>query len=106
MAAKINKESHRWQRAPYMPHLPPIETEGYKVGFFGLHKVRRGWHVTHLPTGTSVDALNRSTLSATVTAVRRAQEETEIQWRYAVLEEMTKELRRHGAGEIAKLRTF
>lgn len=106
MAGEIKKEKHTYYRTAYMAHLPPMETEGYKVGVFGLHKIKKGWHVTHLPTGLSVGVLNRSTLSGTVAAVRRAQGETEIQWNYSVLEKMTKELRRCGAEEIAKLRTF
>lgn len=102
----IKKEKHTYFRRPYMDHLPPIETEGYKVGVFGLHKIRSGWHVTHLPTGYSMDALNRSRLSDTVKAAIRAQEETNIDWQHSVVSEMREQLRKCGPEEIAKLRAF
>lgn len=102
----MKKEKHTWQRAAYMSHLPSIETSGYRVGLFGLHKGKGGWFVTHLPTGKGVHLLDRPTLAAAVTAVTRAQEESAIRWGHENETDMLKELRKAGPDAIQHLRAF
>ena len=102
----LKKEKHTWERAAYMEHLPPVKTEGYKVGHFGLYKGKGVWHVTHLPTGSGVHTLERSSLAACVAAVTKAQKDTCIEWGFSDNDAMTRELCKRGPEEIDKLRTF